>query len=46
MLNYERERPIFQKRGERFLRKKERRENRGIKRVREKIKVERVIWSF
>jgi hypothetical protein len=28
---YEGERSIFQKRGERFLRKKERRENRGIK---------------
>ncbi len=28
---YERERPIFQKMGERFLRKRERRENRGIK---------------
>ncbi len=28
---YERERPIFQKMGERFLRKKERTKNRGIK---------------
>ena len=30
---YEGERPIFQKRGERFLGKKERRENRGIKKL-------------
>jgi hypothetical protein len=44
-LIYEGERPIFQKR-EGFLRKKERRENRGTKRMREKIKVERGIWSF
>jgi hypothetical protein len=31
ILIYEGERPIFQKRGEKFLRKKERREKRGIK---------------
>ena len=38
--------PFFKKGKERFMRNKERRENRGIKRVSEKIKVERVIWSF
>jgi hypothetical protein len=41
-LIYEGEKPIFQKRGKRFLRKKERRENKGIKRVR-KINIERSI---
>jgi hypothetical protein len=44
---YEGERPIFQKREERFLRKKERREQRNKKLGKMlKLKVERGIWSF
>ena len=44
ILIYEGEKPIFQKRGEVSEKEREEREQRNKKR--EKIKVERGIWSF